>query len=53
MPSRAAFCSATYGMRATSAFTKTMAVILGATSPDRLVLRSQGPPVLERDQALA
>src|SRR4051795_3550589 len=50
--------SATSGMRATSAFTKTMAVIMAFTladrsSPDRLVHGVQWPPVVEGHQAVA
>src|SRR3954447_4249219 len=50
--------SATSGMRATSAFTNTMAVIMAFTladrpSPDRLVHGVQWPLVAERHQAFA
>src|SRR5687767_5211348 len=50
MPSSAAIASATSGMRATSALTKTMAVIMGDTLAGRLVDRSEVAALLERHQ---
>src|SRR3954451_13689171 len=51
-PSSAAISSATSGIRATSALTNTIAVIMAVTLADRLVLGAERPPVLEGHQRL-